>query len=107
MHYIARLLEEAGILSEKDAREIGILAATYYRIKNGRGNKYLIEALKMRAGYLKGWEGVKIRNGFLITPDGETIHKNQILSMQYGENLAYLRGYEAGKKETHQFTLAI
>ena len=107
MHYIARLLEDAGILNEQDARSAGIPPSTYYRIRNGRGNKYLIEALKMRAGYLKGWEGVKIRNGFLITPEGETIHKNQILSMQYGEHLAYMQGYEAGKKESYQFTLAI
>lgn len=107
MQYITKLLIEAGISNERQAKKAGIPSATYYRMKNGRANKYLIEALKLRAGYSKHWEGVKIREGYVITPDGEKIHKNQILSIRYGERLAYQRGLEEGRTKPAQFQLAI
>ncbi len=97
MEWPKKLLAEAGIANERDAKRHGIPPPTYYRIKKGSINRHLLHTLNLRAGQVKKWRGIKIRDGYLILPDNTVIHANEILSIPYGKELAYQQGYEKGR----------
>lgn len=86
------LLRAAGLSPDSAARYLDVHPTTIRRYLKDGAPVSVIEALKYRAGHVYGWEGFRVSGTHLLTPNGESLHRELLDQYSYHVYLVHEQG---------------
>lgn len=93
------LIIDAGMSKHEASKYLNRSETTIRRwCVNNNPPFWATEALALRAGQAKHWEGFKFCDGYIINPNGDTVKKNIIASIEYYGYLQRHIGWSAAEK---------